>query len=237
MLDMARYSRLDEAAAAALLLALTMAAAGGLVPAHGYGGAGGTGVAGFMGVAAGGADFMGRAAGAEDPFELARQYPPESGPLRLEIDRSARELHIYIGDERVRTLPVAVGQEGHATPTGEYAIHQVDWNPDWTPPDSEWSADAEYKAPGEEGNPMGRARLIFQAPYSIHGTDAMDSLGRAASHGSVRVSNAEVLGLARLVQEHGGATRDEAWFQNAADTPTEMFEVPLSDAVPLVIRD
>ena len=107
----------------------------------------------------------------------------------------------------MRTLPVAVGQEGHETPTGEWGIHQVDWNPDWTPPDSDWSADSEYKAPGEEGNPMGRARLIFRAPYSIHGTDAMDSLGQAASHGSVRVSNEEIFGLARLVQEHGGVER------------------------------
>jgi lipoprotein-anchoring transpeptidase ErfK/SrfK len=206
---MTRNRKLTKGAAAALLLAVAPAATAEL--------------------GAAGPDVRAASApgwhGAEDPFELARQYPPESGPLRLVIHRSARELHIYIGDERVRTLPVAVGKSGHATPTGEFTINQVDWNPDWTPPDSEWSEDAEYKEPGEEGNPMGRARLIYRAPYSIHGTDAMDSLGEAASHGSVRVGNDDVLGLARLVQEHGGERRDEGWFRNAVDTPTEMFEV------------
>jgi len=175
--------------------------------------------------------------GVGDEFELAREYPPDSGELRLEISLSARELYIYIDDERVRTLPVSVGQPDHETITGSYGIHKVDWNPDWTPPDSDWAADAEYKEPGEEGNPMGRARLIFREPYSIHGTDALDSLGRAESHGSVRVSNEHVLGLARLIQEHGGAERSEGWYRNAADTPTEMFEVPIPDPVTIRIRD
>jgi lipoprotein-anchoring transpeptidase ErfK/SrfK len=174
---------------------------------------------------------------AEDPFEIARSHPPESGPLRLEISRSARELHIYIGGERVRTVAVAVGQPGHETPTGEFTIHQVDWNPDWTPPDSDWAADNEPKAPGEAGNPMGRARLIYQAPYSLHGTDALDSLGRRASHGSVRVANEDIIGIARLVQEHGGERREEEWYRNAVDSPTEMFEVSLREPIPLVIRD
>jgi lipoprotein-anchoring transpeptidase ErfK/SrfK len=174
---------------------------------------------------------------AEDPFEIARSHPPGSGQLRLEIYRSARELHIYVGGERVRSVDIAVGQPGHETPTGEFTIHQVDWNPDWTPPDSEWAEDNEPKAPGEDGNPMGRARLIFRAPYSLHGTDALDSLGRRASHGSVRVANEDIIGIARLVQEHGGEPRNDSWFQNAVDSPTEMFEVALSDPIPLVIRD
>lgn len=176
-------------------------------------------------------------AAAADTFALARAHPPESGTLRLVISRSERELYIYVGDERVRTLPVAIGQPGHATPTGEWGVHQVDWNPDWTPPDSEWAEDSDYKAPGAEGNPMGRARLIFNAPYSIHGTDALDSLGERASHGSVRVSNDHVLDLARLVQEHGGAGRSEEWYRIAVASPTEMFEVSLPDPVTIVIRD
>lgn len=84
---------------------------------------------------------------------------------------------------------------------------------------------------------MGRARLIFREPYSIHGTDALESLGEAESHGSVRVANEHVFGLARLVQEHGGAGRSEGWYRNAVDTPTEMFEVDIPDPVSIRIRD
>jgi lipoprotein-anchoring transpeptidase ErfK/SrfK len=193
----------------------------------------GIAVAGPSVVAAGAAG----AAQQSDEFALAREYPPESGSLRLEVSLSERELYIFIEDEVVRTLPVSVGKPGHETITGSYGIHHVDWNPDWTPPDSDWSADSEYKAPGAEGNPMGRARLIFRAPYSIHGTDAVESLGGAESHGSIRVSNEDVFGLARLVQEHGGEERPESWYRTAVDTPTEMFEVPLPDPVSITIRE
>jgi hypothetical protein len=174
---------------------------------------------------------------ADDEFALAREFPPEAGELRLEVSLAERELYIYVNGEVVRTFPIAVGQPDHETITGSYGIHQVDWNPDWTPPDSDWAADSEYKAPGEEGNPMGRARLIFRAPYSIHGTDDTASLGQAASHGSIRISNEHVLGLARLVQEHGGAGRPEGWYRNAADTPTEMFEVGIPEPVTIRIRE
>jgi lipoprotein-anchoring transpeptidase ErfK/SrfK len=176
-------------------------------------------------------------AAATDTFELARRYPAGSGTLRLEINKSERELYIFVDDERVHWVPIAIGQPDHPTPTGEFSIHQVDWNPDWTPPDSEWSEDREYKEPGEDGNPMGRARLIYRAPYSLHGTEALESLGEAASHGSVRVANEEIIGIARLVQEHGGAERSEEWYRNAVGTPTEMFEVRLSNPVTLLIYE
>jgi lipoprotein-anchoring transpeptidase ErfK/SrfK len=179
----------------------------------------------------------GSIAAATDTFELARRYPAGSGTLRLEINKSERELYIFVDDERVHWVPIAIGQPDHPTPTGEFSIHQVDWNPDWTPPDSEWSEDREYKEPGAEGNPMGRARLIYRAPYSLHGTEALESLGEAASHGSVRVANEEIIGIARLVQEHGGEERSEEWYRNAVGTPTEMFEVPLSNPVTLLIYE
>jgi lipoprotein-anchoring transpeptidase ErfK/SrfK len=168
------------------------------------------------------------------PAPLSAQ---DAGGLRLEVIRSERVLHVYRGDERIGSHDVAVGREGHRTPTGEFGIHQVDWNPDWTPPDSEWSADREYKEPGHPDNPMGRVRMIYRAPYSLHGTDALESLGEAASHGSIRVANETIMELARMVMAHGGAERSEEWFEGAIADPEEMREVALPDPVPLVIRD
>jgi lipoprotein-anchoring transpeptidase ErfK/SrfK len=166
------------------------------------------------------------------------QAAPPGGALRFEIVKSARELHVYRGEERVATHAVAIGEEPeHATPTGEFRITRVDWNPDWTPPDSEWAADEEPREPGDPENPMGRARLVFQEPYTIHGTDDTASLGRAASHGSVRVANEVVMELARLVMEAGGAGRSEAWYAEARGTPDEMRQVSIPEPVPLRIRD
>jgi len=157
--------------------------------------------------------------------------------LRLEVVQSERKLHVHLDGRLIETNDVAVGQEEWPTPTGEFGIHQVDWNPDWTPPDSEWAQGREYKEPGHPDNPMGRVRMIYRAPYSLHGTDDLDSLGRAASHGSIRVANEVIAELARLVMEHGGAARDEAWFVEALDNPGEMREVALPEPVRLEIRE
>jgi lipoprotein-anchoring transpeptidase ErfK/SrfK len=157
--------------------------------------------------------------------------------LRIEVVLSTREAHVYVDGERVATHDVAVGQEGHETPTGEWSIHRVDWNPDWTPPDSEWAEDSDHKEPGDPDNPMGRARLVFEPPYSIHGTEALESLGTAASHGSIRVANDVVIELGAMVMEYGGADRDRAWLEGVLDDPTTMREVPIPDPVPIVIRD
>jgi lipoprotein-anchoring transpeptidase ErfK/SrfK len=157
--------------------------------------------------------------------------------LRLVVSIGDRELYVYRGDERIRRYDIAVGQPDHPTPTGEFTIHQVDWNPDWTPPESEWAEDREPKAPGEEGNPMGRVRLTYQAPYTIHGTTDLESLGGAESHGSIRMANDDVIELATLVMEAGGEARSESWYDEVLANRTEMVSVTLSDPVPLVNRD
>jgi lipoprotein-anchoring transpeptidase ErfK/SrfK len=105
--------------------------------------------------------------------------------LRLEVSLSARELYVFMAGEIVDAYPVAVGQPGHRTPTGTWEVFRIDWNPDWTPPDSPWAEEREYKPPGHPANPMGRVRMVFNPPYTVHGTEEYDSLGRAASHGSI----------------------------------------------------
>jgi lipoprotein-anchoring transpeptidase ErfK/SrfK len=156
--------------------------------------------------------------------------------LNLVLDRSERTVQVQRGSTVVGTYEVAVGKPGHATPTGSWEFHQIDINPDWTPPDSEWSAGESYTPPGHPDNPMGRVRMIFNRPYSIHGTDALHSIGRAASHGSVRMANNEAIELAELLLKEGGSWQGDAWFQNMLDNPTTMYEIPLEHGIPITIR-
>jgi lipoprotein-anchoring transpeptidase ErfK/SrfK len=156
--------------------------------------------------------------------------------LRLVADLDDRTLHVYEDGRRTDSYPISVGQAGHRTPTGEFRIHRIDWNPDWTPPDSEWAEDAEYKAPGEEGNPMGRVRMVYRAPYSIHGTEDLASLGEAESHGSVRMANEDIIALARRVMAAGGVERSASWFDDVLADPETMVEVELPDPVELENR-
>ena len=160
----------------------------------------------------------------------------ERGPLRLEVDLSERRLRAYEGDEVVREYDVAVGTSANPTPQGRFQIRRVIWNPRWVPPNAAWARGKTAKGPGEPGNPMGRAKLFFQEPdYYIHGTENEASLGRAESHGCVRMANGDVVELARLVMERGGQPRPPTWYQRILNVVRSSSEVRLSEPVTVIV--
>ena len=160
---------------------------------------------------------------------------PREPDMRIEVNLAARELYVYRGGQRTATHPVAVGSEEWPTPTGEWTIGQVVWNPRWIPPDQSWAEDREVKEPGDPENPLGRAQLVYSPPNTVHGTNAPESLGQAVSHGSIRVSNEVAMELARQVMEAGGAARDESWYRRVRDNPTERQEVAIPNPVPISV--
>lgn len=156
---------------------------------------------------------------------------------QLEVSLGERELRVIEGGEVTATYPVAIGTSDHPTPRGTFNIRRIVWNPSWTPPDEEWARDKEPTPPGDPKNPMGRAKIFFASPdYYIHGTNDEGSLGRAASHGCLRMSNDDVIALARLVMENGGETRPANWFRRILNSFTDTEEVRLSTPVTIVIR-
>ena len=163
---------------------------------------------------------------------------PGDAPVALELEVSvgAREMRVMENGEVVRTYAVAVGKSDYPTPQGQFSIGRVIWNPRWVPPKSPWARDKTAKEPGDPDNPMGKAKLFFQEPdYYIHGTNAEESLGSAASHGCVRMANGDVVKLAELVMEHGGEPRPASWFQRIMNFVRRSEEVRLSNPVPLRI--
>lgn len=166
---------------------------------------------------------------------LERPQPPVPG-IRIEVSLSDRQLRVLRGDELMRSYPVAVGQERYPTPTGDFRVARVIWNPRWVPPEAEWAKDETTKEPGDPDNPMGKVKIFFEDPdYYIHGTDEEESLGQPASHGCLRMTNADVVELARLVMEHGGENRPPNWFQRIINFVRSTEEVRLSDPIPLHI--
>jgi len=152
------------------------------------------------------------------------------------IDISKRELYVYRDNEEEMTFQIAVGKDSHPTPTGNYKIYQIDWNPDWTPPESEWSEDEDHASPGDSDNPMGRVRIIYEPPYSIHGTEDTESLGKDESHGSVRMDNEEIIELAKILMVAGGVEKSEEWYEDVLDNPEEMVQIELPEPIALTNR-
>ena len=118
----------------------------------------------------------------------------DSSRIRLELNIPAFRLDVHQDGQPVRSFTVAVGMRQYATPTGDFAITTIVWNPTWYPPPSDWARNETVTPPGPS-NPMGRVKLAIGNAYFLHGTPAVSSLGKAASHGCVRMSVPDVIEL------------------------------------------
>lgn len=122
--------------------------------------------------------------------------PPST---HLLLNLPAYRLDVIVANRVVRTYSVSVGMRKYPTPTGSYSITEITWNPWWIPPPSDWAKKEKPTPPGPD-NPMGKAKLLFSPYYYLHGTPFPNSVGRAASHGCVRLSNNDISDLASLLQ-------------------------------------
>ncbi|MEI6448636.1 MAG: L,D-transpeptidase family protein [Actinomycetes bacterium] len=99
------------------------------------------------------------------------------------------DLHIYLyrDGQLVKSYPVAVGQPAYPTPTGAYSIVNMQMDPTWLPPNSDWAKNAVPIPPGPN-NPLGTRWIGTSAPgIGIHGTPDDSSIGSYASHGCIRM--------------------------------------------------
>ena len=167
-------------------------------------------------------------------FSTAAAVPARAqAPMEIVVNIPAGRLDVIQGGERVRSYPVSVGTAGHATPTGSAGIQRMVWNPTWTPPpDAEWARDERPAGPGWN-NPMGRVKMHLFGDYYVHGTPARNErhLGRPASHGCIRMRNADVMELARLVLHADGSTVTDATLDRLAANPGMTREMRLSGRV------
>ena len=163
--------------------------------------------------------------------QASRSVPEE---LHLTLSISQRKLFVMRGEDTLRSYAVDVGQKKYPTPVGNFNIHRIDWNPEWNPPPgSDWTKDKTYEPPGDPENPMGRVRIVYKMPYTIHGTKEIHSLGKALSHGSVRMANEDVIDLAKFLMAESGTGKPEDWYDNVLANPTKMVSVKLNKQIPL----
>ncbi len=160
-----------------------------------------------------------------------------AGPtLRLTADLSQRMLYLEEHDEVVLSYKIAIGAADHPTPTGSYLIRKIVWNPTWVPPDEKWARRERPRAAGDPTNPMRFVKIFFREPdYYIHGTPYVGSLGKAASHGCLRMDPVDAAEVAQYVMEHGGQPRDENWFWRVIHARSETKTVVLRNPIPMTI--
>lgn len=132
----------------------------------------------------------------------------------LVLDRRQRQLLVIENGTPLRRFPVAVGMPGWETPVGRFAVIEMQTNPTWEHPVS-----GLLIQPGPD-NPLGsrwigfyrdcqgrrgfngQEHLVVQGCVvaGFHGTPNRASIGRAASHGCVRLYDEHVRDLFDLVR-------------------------------------
>jgi hypothetical protein len=128
--------------------------------------------------------------------EVATRYPSY-----LTLDRGSFTLRLWKDLKLAETYTVAVGQEGLETPEGLYAIEAKEENPVWHVPESAWAGDlAGQTIPPGPSNPIKARWMAIYEGAGIHGTEEVESLGSAASHGCVRMAIADVEQLYEQVE-------------------------------------
>jgi lipoprotein-anchoring transpeptidase ErfK/SrfK len=154
--------------------------------------------------------------------------------LALSLNIPAYRLDLLADSAVVASYGVAVGMRRYRTPVGAFAVHRIVWNPWWIPPKSPWARKDTVTPPGPT-NPMGRVKLLIGGAYYVHGTPFEASIGSAASHGCLRMRQADAIALAlRLQAAAGVGPGDSALAAILADTVSVAVDLP--QPVPVEIR-
>lgn len=113
--------------------------------------------------------------------------------LRVAIDKSRQTMTVTIDGRRRHVWPVSTGLKDYDTPSGSYRPFRME--------ESHFSREW-------DDAPMPHSIFFTRTGHAIHGTTHGRQLGRAASHGCVRLAPGNAKTLFGLVKTHGlGETR------------------------------
>lgn len=171
------------------------------------------------------------------PRNAVAQEREQAEPISMRVRLLEQTLDLQQGGKVLKTYLVSGGLGIYPTPKGTFRVQKVVWNPTWTPPDSKWARGKTAKDPNHPENPMKLVKIFFKEPtYYIHGTDQVDQLGEAASHGCLRIDPIEAGELAVRVMQAGGVAQAASWYHTAL-TQGETRTVELPRPVTIVITN
>lgn len=124
--------------------------------------------------------------------------PPDAAPQGLVLNLPEQRLYYYEKGKLIRSYPIGIGRDGHATPLGSTTIVRKTVNPVWRPTPSARADDPTLPevVPAGPDNPLGnRAMYLGWSTYLIHGTNKDYGVGRRASRGCIRMYPDDIVAL------------------------------------------
>jgi lipoprotein-anchoring transpeptidase ErfK/SrfK len=126
---------------------------------------------------------------------------------RIVADKTIKQVRAYdAAGKLVVAYPATIGSPDTPSPSGSHTVKRIAFNPEYT-----YNPKVNFKQgendqiltipPGPNG-PVGSIWIALSKPtYGIHGTPEPSRIGKAESHGCVRLTNWDAAELAALVKE------------------------------------
>ncbi|HEV7464281.1 MAG TPA: L,D-transpeptidase family protein [Methyloceanibacter sp.] len=108
--------------------------------------------------------------------------------ILINIDKSRQEMTVFVDGVEQYTWPVSTGRPGYSTPSGNYtptSMNEIWYSKQW------------------DNSPMPHSIFFMKDGHAIHGTHEVKNLGKAVSHGCVRISPENAATLYALVETNG----------------------------------
>jgi hypothetical protein len=113
---------------------------------------------------------------------------PASASILITIDKSAQQMSVAVGGAEHYVWPVSTGRPGYDTPSGTFKPNRMD---------------ADHYSQEWDNAPMPHAIFFDLDGHAIHGFFDVKHLGRAVSHGCVRLSPEHAQTLFNMVKAQG----------------------------------
>jgi lipoprotein-anchoring transpeptidase ErfK/SrfK len=128
-----------------------------------------------------------------------------SAVIIVKVDTKTNTLEVRQGERLIAAYPAAVGSVQTTSPIGEWKVRHITKLPTFRY-DKEMLQHGKrsgnfYLLPPGPRNPVGVMWIALNKKgIGIHGTNEPDSIGRAASHGCIRLANWDVVRLATKIK-------------------------------------
>jgi hypothetical protein len=137
--------------------------------------------------------------------------------MQVNVDLAAQRMQVTTSDGESYSWPISSGRDGYRTIRGNFRPYRLEKN---------WYS-------RKYGGAMPNA-VFFRGGFAVHGTTAVNRLGRPASHGCVRLAPGNAAKFYKLVQKHGKGATSIAIYGTPNDQPTRYAKAkPKSETVKL----
>src|SRR5262249_15002314 len=140
------------------------------------------------------------------------QLAPNAPTIVINIDKAKQRMTVSLDGVQRYDWPVSTGKAGYSTPSGTFtplSMNKVWYSKEW------------------DNAPMPHAIFFMKDGHAIHGSYEVKHLGKAVSHGCVRISPQNATTLYALVEKTGLKNTEVVL---AGDTPGGEAKVAKSES-------